>query len=127
MNFFLIGGKNESFWRSLFCCCKIDACNPCYRQPGNHCRRFGGAHSFLSFLEVNYVEHFIFHLGLGDGRLRRRYDYRAWHSDSELQGGLVMAIHYVTTFAVGGIQMERLSVADLSRNDILRETRNSYD
>ena len=38
-----------------------------------------------------------------------------------------MAIHYVTTFAVGGIQMERLSVADLSRNDILRETRNSYD
>lgn len=37
-----------------------------------------GAHSLLSFLEVNYAECFIFHLGFGDGRLRCSRDYRAW-------------------------------------------------
>ena len=86
MNFFLIGGKNESFCEYSFgnlylaavlCHCKISACNPRNRQPGNHCRRFGGAHSLLSFLEVNYVGYFVFHLGLGDGRLWRSCDYRA--------------------------------------------------
>lgn len=75
MNFFLIGGKNESFWQSLLC--KIGARNSRNRQLGNYCRRFGGAHSLLSFLEVNYVRYFVFHLGLGDGRLWRSCDYRA--------------------------------------------------
>ena len=90
MNFFLIGGKNESSceypfgnpcFAAALCCCKIDACNPRNRQLGNYCRRFGGAYSLLSFLEVNYDECFTFHFWFSDGRLRRSYDYRAQHSD----------------------------------------------
>lgn len=86
MKFFLIGGKNESFCEYSFsnlcfavalCRCKIGASNPRNCQLSNYCRRFGGAHSLLSFLEVNYVGYFVFHLGLGDGRLWRSCDYRA--------------------------------------------------
>ena len=61
----------------VLCRCRIGACDPCNCQPGDYCRRFGGAHSLLSFLEVNYAGCFIFHLGFGDGRLRRSCDYRA--------------------------------------------------
>ena len=86
MNFFLIGGNDESSCKYSFgnlcfaaalCRCKIHACNSRNRQLSNYCRRFGGAHSLLSFLEVNYAEYFAFHLGFGDSRLRRSYDYRA--------------------------------------------------
>ena len=85
----MIGGKNESFCKYSFgnlyfafalCRCKIGACNSCYRQLSNYCRRFGGAHPLLSFLEVNYVRCFVFHLGFGDGWLRRSYDYRTRRS-----------------------------------------------
>ena len=89
MNFFSIGGKDESSCEYSFgnlcfaialCRCKIGACNPCNCQPGNHCRRFGGAHSLLSFLEVNYDGYFTFSLCFANGCLRRSYDYRARHS-----------------------------------------------
>lgn len=86
MNFFLIGGKDESFCEYSFgnlyfaaapCRCEIGTCNPGDCELGDYYRRFGGAHSLLSFLEVNYVGYFIFHLGFGDGRLRRSCDYPA--------------------------------------------------
>lgn len=89
MNFFLIGGKNESFCEYSFsnlcfgiapCRCEIGTYNPDDCQPGNHCRRFGGAYSLLSFLEVNYVGYFVFYLGLGDGRLWCSCDYPARRS-----------------------------------------------
>lgn len=68
------------YFAIVLCRCRIGACNPCYRQSGDCCRRFGGAYSLLSFLEVNYVGCFIFHLGFGDGRLRRSCDYPARRS-----------------------------------------------
>ena len=92
MNYYFLDqreAKNENFCEYSFgglyfavilCHRQIDACDPCYRQPGDYCRRFSGAHSLLSFLEVNYVECFVFHLGSADGRLRRSPDYRAHRS-----------------------------------------------
>ena len=83
------GTKDENFdeysfgnlcFAVVLCRCKIGAGNPCNCQLSNYCRRFGGAYSFLSFLEVNYVECFVFHLGSADGRLRRSPDYRAHRS-----------------------------------------------
>ncbi len=89
MNFFLIGGKDESSYKYSFgnlwfavalCRYKIGASNPRNCQLSNYCRRFGGAHSLLSFLEVNYVGCFVFHLGFGNGRLWCSCDYPARRS-----------------------------------------------
>ena len=89
MNFFSIGGKNENFCEYSFgnlcfavapCRRKIGACNSRNRQFSDYCRRFGSTYSLLSFLEVNYVECFAFHLGLANGRLWRSYNYPARRS-----------------------------------------------
>ena len=69
----MIGGKNESFceysfgnlcFAAVLCPCKIGACNPRNCQLGTYCRRFGGTHSFLSFLEVSMFDFLIFLFGL---------------------------------------------------------------
>lgn len=69
------------YFAIVLCRCRIGACDPCNCQPGDYCRRFGGAHSLLSFLEVNYVECFVFHLGSADGRLRCSNAYRTRRFD----------------------------------------------
>lgn len=59
-NFFLIGGKNESF-------CKYSFYNWCisrYSQSFGRLRRLGGDYLYVSFLEVNMFDILLFIFGL---------------------------------------------------------------
>ena len=61
----MIGGKNESF------------CEYSFSKIGASLVITVGAHSLLSFLEVNYAGYFSIHLCFAIGRLRRGNVYRA--------------------------------------------------
>ena len=52
------------YFAIVLCRCRIGACDPCNCQPGDYCRRFGGAHSLLSFLEVSMFDFLCFIFGL---------------------------------------------------------------